>query len=329
MGRSMRELNANVMTKLCELEAQTISTLQSLAMIDPIEFAYAWNKRPGYTALIRGEVVHMIKCVPVNVYVHTSTLCTNELPVLYLDRPYFMNSRSHILSEHWEDVSCNAMFPVKYRLKDQWFTLGPALIKSTAPKILKLNINYSDWMYKELNIGTAGIYSPEDIDRQRMAVLFPLEMRAITRSIASTVGGYQSVPSSFKLANLVDKDYLHEAIASYWEKFHSGLQIFGIYSGAIMGMLMIIKILSSLCKGGINCYILSKMFGKCFGILAIICPALANSAIIFGNEEMKNTGNNKATLKGSFQAFQNRGKLSEDQELQLIENNEENAPFTV
>ena len=221
LGRSLRELNAQVMTKLCELEAQTISTLQSLAMIDPIEFAYSWNRKPGFTALIRGEVAHMIKCVPVSVFIHTSTYCTNELPVLYLDQPYFMSSRSHILSEHGERVTCNAMFPVKYRLQNQWFTLGPTLIKATAPELLKLNINYSDWTYTELNVGTAGIYSPNDINRQRMAVLFPLELRAITRTIASTIGGYQTSPSSFKLANLVDQDYLNKAITSYWNKVHS------------------------------------------------------------------------------------------------------------
>ena len=302
----MREINAQVMKKICELEIQTITALQSIAILDPVEFAYGWNKKPGYSALIRGEVVHMVKCVPVSVHLHTTNICTNELPVLYLGQLRYMNARTHILSEYGEEVACNAMFPVKYRLQGQWFSLGPTLIKAMAPELLKLNINYSDWTYTEVNVGTAGIYSPHDISRQRMAVLFPLELRAITRSIASTIGGYRRTPSAFQLSNLLDQDYLDSAISSYWDRVHSGLQTFGIYSGAIMGLVMIAKLLSLLMKGSINFYILTSMFGRCCAILGVICPTLAHSAMIFGNEEIKTSGKPKATVKGAFRAFKNR-----------------------
>lgn len=303
LGRSISELNAHVMASLCKFEAQMIANLQSLAAVDPIEFAYAWNRKPGFTALIRGEVVHMVKCVPVSVHIHTTTSCTHELPVLYLGQPMYMSSRSHILSPHGEQVSCNAMFPVKYKLQNQWFSLGPTLVQSRAPEILKLNINYSDWAYTSINVGTAGIYTTSDLNRQRMAVLFPLELRAITRSIASSVGGYQTSPNGFKLSNLVDNNYLENAIASYWHKLHSGIQIFGIYSGVVMGCVMIGKMLSTLCQGGVNCYILNSMFGKCCGLLGLMCPVLANSIILFGKEEMKESGKAKATIKGTFKAF--------------------------
>ena len=75
------------------------------------------------------------------------------------------------------------------------------------------------------------IYSTSDMKRHHMAILFPLEMRAITRSIASSVTGYQSVPSTLNLANLVDGSYLEDAIDNYWHKINSGIQVFGIYSG--------------------------------------------------------------------------------------------------
>lgn len=66
---------------------------------------------------------------------------------------------------------------------------------------------------------------------------------------------------------------------------------------------MIGKLLSTLCQGGVNCYILSNMFGKCCGLLGVLCPVLANSAILFGKEEMKESGESKATLKGTLKAF--------------------------
>ena len=66
---------------------------------------------------------------------------------------------------------------------------------------------------------------------------------------------------------------------------------------------MIVKLISTLCQGSINCYILTNMFGKCCGLLGILCPVLAHSAIIFGSAEMKSSGRTKATVKGSFKAF--------------------------
>ena len=317
ISKSMKDINAQVMSKICELETQTVAALQALAMVDPIEFAYSWNKKPGFSALIRGEVAHLIKCVPVSVHIHTTDHCTNELPVLYMGRTLYMNSRSHILSTHGEKVACNAMFPVKYRIQNHWFTLGPTLVKATPPEILKLNINYSDWTYTDINIGTSGIYSPQDVNRQRMAVLFPLEMRAITRSIASTVGGYQSSPgSNFQFSNLVDQNYLQDAIRSYWDKLHSGLQSFGIYSGMLVGIIMIFRLASTLLKGGLNFYILTNMFTKCGAMLGVVCPTLAHSAMIFGNEEIKQSGNGKATIKGTYKAFKNKHKAVADPEEQ-------------
>ena len=37
---------------------------------------------------------------------------------------------------------------------------------------------------------------------------------------------------------------------------------------------------------------------------------LTNSAIVFGNEEMKQSGRNKATIKGSFKAFRAKGRAA-------------------
>ena len=65
LGEQMSAMNAHVMTKICNMELQSLSSLQTLAIINPMEFAYAWKKRPGYTAIQRGEVMHIVQCVPV------------------------------------------------------------------------------------------------------------------------------------------------------------------------------------------------------------------------------------------------------------------------
>ena len=118
IGMSLQELNANIMSKICRIHWQVLANLQSLAMIDPPEFAYAWKKEPGYTVLVRGEVIYIIKCTPVQVLVRTTTYCGHELPVSYLNELCFMIPRSHVLTRHVERVTsfCTSLYPVKYRL---------------------------------------------------------------------------------------------------------------------------------------------------------------------------------------------------------------------
>ena len=118
IGMSLQELNANIMSKIRRIHWQVLANLQSLAMIDPPKFAYAWKKEPGYTVLVRGEVVYIIKCTPVQVLVRTTTYCGHELPVSYLNELCFMIPRSHVLTRHVERVTsfCTSLYPVKYRL---------------------------------------------------------------------------------------------------------------------------------------------------------------------------------------------------------------------
>jgi hypothetical protein len=152
-------------------------------------------------------------------------------------------------------------------------------------------------------MGTKGIYSFADIERQRAAVLFPVEFRAITRTIASAAGGYGQNSQHLNLMSLLNPADLKSALASYWYEFEGAFRIFGAYSGAILMVIAFYKILTQVFGGGVHCAVLSKMFGKVFGLLGFFCPNLASLFVIYGNEEMRSTGNAKATIKGTLRAY--------------------------
>jgi hypothetical protein len=311
-GKSIKDLNADVMNKLCQVQAQTIATLQSMAYTDAMEFAFAWKKKPGHSALVMGEVVHLIDCCPVQVKIKSLSYCTHEIPVVYLNETLFMHPRSRVLSRYAETVPCSSLYPVKYRLRGVWFTLGPHLVASHSPGVLKTTLNFTSWRYKSLNIGTVGIYSLADIGRQRSAVLFPVERRAITRQIADTAAGLQTGPRSFDLSSLVDVDHFKAMMASYWNELDNSIRIFGSYSGFILGIGFIYRICTTLCTGTLNGTAVTKMFGKCWGLLACLLPGIAHLALLYGKEEQRRTGKTKVSPRGAWNAYKNKKNQEEE-----------------
>ena len=306
LGQSIKDLNANVMNKLCILQTQVIANLQSLAYADPMEFAHAWKKKPGYTALIRGEVAHVIDCIPVQVKVQSAEYCSHELPVRYMNETMYMHPRSHVLSRFRETVPCTPLYPVKYRLRGTWFTLGPNLVASHPPKIIKTPLNFTSWKYKKLHLGTAGIYSLEDLNRQRSSVLFPVERRAITRQIADAAVGVQNGPRSFDMFALIDPDHFKTVITSYWDELDSSIRVFGTYSGAILGIGFLYRMCTMLCNGALNGTAVAKMFGKMWGVVACLFPGVAHIALLYGKEAQNRTGKTKVTPKGAWKAYRGR-----------------------
>ena len=85
-------------------------------------------------------------------------------------------------------------------------------------------------------------------------------------------------------------------------------------------MIMVIyKTMAHVCQGGMHCTAISKIFGGMVGFLAFVCPNLASLALIYGREDIKSTGNPRATLRGAFREFRNDQKLNDGQKTVDIE----------
>ena len=81
----------HVITQKCNSEKQTLKNFLSTATQAPDEFAFDLMKGPGYMAVVAGEVVHIVKCVPVEIKMEY------EVPVLpnYKSRGITTQSSSH------------------------------------------------------------------------------------------------------------------------------------------------------------------------------------------------------------------------------------------
>ncbi|KAH0946603.1 hypothetical protein HN011_012081, partial [Eciton burchellii] len=63
----------------------------------PDEMAFRIMKTPVYAAVTAGEVIHLIKCIPVECRARQTNECHNELPVTYQNQIYLFTPRFRIL----------------------------------------------------------------------------------------------------------------------------------------------------------------------------------------------------------------------------------------
>jgi hypothetical protein len=115
-------------------------------------------KAPGYTAVTAGEVLHLIKCVPVNCKICHTENCHNELPKIYNNESMFLLPRSRIITKSGTIRDCNKLLPVMYKIHDIWFHIGTCPTETLPPPIIQ-PLTKPSWKYvSPTTLATSGIY---------------------------------------------------------------------------------------------------------------------------------------------------------------------------
>ena len=63
----LNRLYYDVLKNKCELERKVITNALSIATINPAEFGYRIMEERGYLGVVTGEVIHLLKCLQVEV----------------------------------------------------------------------------------------------------------------------------------------------------------------------------------------------------------------------------------------------------------------------
>lgn len=75
----IKNLYHDVLFQRCNIERQSLKNSLSIATQSPDPFAYDLMKGPSYMSVLAVEVVHIIKCVPVEVVILHDDNCYAEL----------------------------------------------------------------------------------------------------------------------------------------------------------------------------------------------------------------------------------------------------------
>lgn len=289
----LTQLYRDIMEQKCILEKQTLQNALTLASIAPDEMAHRIMKSPGYTAITSGEVIHLIKCNPVECRTET---CFNELPVTYQNKSLFLQPRSKILTKTGTPRDCNELLPVMYKILNTWYKLTPRPSETIAPPIIQPLIK-STWKYvSPASLATSGIYSDEDIDRLRDHIMFPMEKPSMPNTIARGAMGQEIPAGSFSITNLLDEESLNKIAESAGARIWKSSVTFGSASAGILAILMILKFMKLIIDTIIHGYALYSIYGWSLHLLGALWNSVANLLLYKGTRRNNKKSHNRTSV---------------------------------
>lgn len=258
----IERLYLDLLTKICETESELLQTQLNFAKTDPPGFAYSRTREPGYTAVPLGELIYIIKCVPVEVRIRETKECYNELPVIANNQTVFLTPRNHLLQQHGTVVDCNPLLQPAFLLEKRWYAFHPGLAAIEKPDMLTSKTTHT-WFYRAPgDLATAGIYSQKQLDNLNRQVMYPSEREAISNGIVRKI----LVPGeedhqNLKLDNIMDESYIKNIFKRTWSSTWATLTAIGELMSAALAFWLICKVFKFIIDSVLHAYELHNVYG--------------------------------------------------------------------
>ena len=272
----MKYLYRDALYQRCNLERQTLRNALAIATRAPDEFAFHLMKSPGYMAVVAGEVVHRVKCLPVEVTVKHGDHCYTELQVSKENFTYYLSPRTHILKGKGTQISCNPLLPSYYSIGDIWYKILPRPTESKNPSVIK-PLTRPTWQYRSpAYLATSGIYSQKDLKDLKDRIMFPAERDAVLNDFAREVNGLPPTEQDGTLLKLLNEEAVSKIIDSTWSRVWKRFLTFGTVSAGLIGMLIIIKGIKIVIDVVVRGYTLTSGFGWYFHLIGALWSSVAH-----------------------------------------------------
>ena len=86
-----------------------------------------------------GEVLHIVKCMPVEDKVQHENYCYAELKVIRNNLTFFLTARTHVLKQRSTRMPCNSLLPSYYFTGNSWYKILPSLTEAIPTTIIRPN----------------------------------------------------------------------------------------------------------------------------------------------------------------------------------------------
>nr|WPV62254.1 MAG: putative glycoprotein [Wufeng shrew chuvirus 1] len=276
----LQDLWIKTKTITCENKRADLGTLLTLAYVNEEEFAYNFMQAPGYNALVRGEVVHLLSCAPVEVVRQsTSSRCYQELPVEYSNTTWFMAPRSHILRRVGTEVECSELTPPLFQLRGDWYNIHKNFVKVKTPVLLDPSSNIT-WVYHEPgDLVNAGLYKTEDLEALQKKMMFSGERAAITNYVIRTVDGNDVDLQGGSMHGFLDSLTLDKITGGTWENIANKMSIFGRWSSIFVTVTIIFMLAKFVGGVFIRFFAMRRLLGFGAHLFGAIWGTLATAII--------------------------------------------------
>ena len=283
----IRSLYRDVLLQRCNLERETLKNGLAIATQAPDEFAYNLMKGPGYMAVTAGEVVHIIKCIPVEVVVQQGEECYAELKVMLRNTTYYLTPRTHIIKKKGTRVTCNSILPSYYLIEGYWYKLLPRPTEGLKPITIQPSIKPT-WEYvNPASLSISGIYTEKELEDLRERIMFPVEKSSLLNDVAREMHGHIASDQDGTLLKLLNEKTMEKIVEStgarLWEKFMT----FGTASAGFIAILLIIQGIKIIIDVIINGFLLHRVYGWSIHMMGAIWGTLTKCLILINKRSSK------------------------------------------
>ncbi|XP_063979925.1 uncharacterized protein LOC135163949 [Diachasmimorpha longicaudata] len=242
----------------------------------PDEFAYRYMKGPGYMAVVAGEVVHIIECIPKELKIRKTNECYNRLPIMQGNETAYLTPRTHIVVTQATQIPCNSPLLQYYRLGSTWFKMLPQPVETLPPAEIKPHGKITWKYHNPQHLATSGIDTESDLEKMRDRIMFPMENTAVLNKIAQRVSGNGTQYASPSMFNLFDENALEKLAENAWERTWGRFIKFGAISAGFIGIFMVIRICKLLVDTIIHGYTLHLVYGWSIHLLGAIWDSVTH-----------------------------------------------------
>lgn len=268
---------------MCNNKREILQNRLVLSQIRPDQVGALVERKLGVTASIQGEVLFITKCVPVPVTYRKGAGCTQEIPVLYNNKPMFIEPITHILTNTGTSSVCSIKMSPKFKIDEKWMTVHNGPIESEPPKVLDPNRVVQTWDFVSLlDISKNGLYDADDMESLQKSMMFGDNREALTTNFAKVLfdngktgsGGFSDIVTEDDITGLGSRIGGWMFMITNW---------IGQAMSVLLGIFVIIKILLFLVDCCLNGTTIYKKLGWSLWILAAPLHAILhmiNSDII-------------------------------------------------
>ncbi|XP_015596324.1 uncharacterized protein LOC107268248 [Cephus cinctus] len=252
-----------------------------LGITSPDEFANTIMKKPGYMTVSGGEIIFLIKYIPVEVKIRRTERCYQQLPVYKGNDSYFITPRTHMLIRTGTEIDCNDIVAPMYYIHNIWYKFTPNPQRAIEPMILKPDTEPT-WEYQSIDVGSSGIYSDQEMEKLRKHIMFPAEKPAVLSNVARGVTGQTMEKQGMSISYLLDEETINTIVKDTWKKTWGWFTGFGTFSAGLLGIWMIVKFLKFVVDTILHGIALHTIHGWSLWLIGAIWDSLTSFLLHLG-----------------------------------------------
>lgn len=270
----MISMYVHLMNEICHVEKSLLETHLILARINPSEFVSKLMKGPGYAAVIAGEVIHVIHCVPVYVTLHISDRCYQEIPVNYQNGVKYVAPVTRVIQQSGTEINCAPLLMGKFQFSNRWYTVDKELRDTSAPLMLGSSVK-DDWTYASLgDVMNSGLYDETAIERMKSLIYDQSNQRTISNVVHRTISGDHPDKQTVNFGHLFEDADVKSQFKKIWMDVIYWTTIVANIASSTFGFYIIGKVIKFVVDTAVHCKILTDIYGMSWKLLACFWDSL-------------------------------------------------------